>query len=206
VLLLDEPLSALDLAIRLEMEEELRRLHREIGATFLYVTHDQREALALSNRVVVFNHGRIEQVDRPERIYQAPKTPFVARFVGDANVMPARVIARTGDQVEIALGDARFFGGFPEMPDVGLHWLVLRPEALMVQTEGVSSGSGVAGIVQDFAYRGSGYSYRIAVPGVTELLKAETRASSAGPVAIGSRVHVTWEPSACLFLKHSESQ
>ena len=68
VLLLDEPLSALDLAIRLEMEEELRRLHRETGATFIYVTHDQREALALSDRVVVFNRGRIEQADRPERI------------------------------------------------------------------------------------------------------------------------------------------
>ena len=93
VLLLDEPLSALDLKIRLEMEVELRRLHREIGGTFIYVTHDQREALALSDRVVVFNEGRIEQVGTPNDVYRDPRSPFVARFVGDANVLPVEVEA-----------------------------------------------------------------------------------------------------------------
>ncbi len=96
VLLLDEPLSALDLAIRLEMESELRRLHRETGGTFVYVTHDQREALALSDRVAVFNAGHIEQVGRPDEIYHTPATAFVARFVGDANVIPATVVRRDG--------------------------------------------------------------------------------------------------------------
>ena len=91
VLLLDEPLSALDLKIRLEMESELRRLHREIGGTFIYVTHDQREALALSDRIVVFNHGRIEQIGSPNDVYRRPASPFVARFVGDANVIPVEV-------------------------------------------------------------------------------------------------------------------
>ena len=91
VLLLDEPLSALDLKIRLEMESELRRLHRETGATFVYVTHDQREALALSDRIVVFDHGHIEQVGSPDDVYRRPASPFVARFVGDANVIPVEV-------------------------------------------------------------------------------------------------------------------
>ena len=88
VLLLDEPLAALDLKIRLEMEVELRRVHRDTGATFVYVTHDQREALALSDRIVVFNHGQIEQVGTATEIYHAPATLFSARFVGDANVIP----------------------------------------------------------------------------------------------------------------------
>ena len=91
VLLLDEPLSALDLKIRLEMEAELRRVHRETGATFVYVTHDQREALALSDRIVVFDQGRIEQVGTPGEIYRSPASRFAAQFVGDANVIPVEV-------------------------------------------------------------------------------------------------------------------
>jgi ABC-type Fe3+/spermidine/putrescine transport system ATPase subunit len=88
VLLLDEPLSALDLKIRLEMEVELRRIHRESGATFVYVTHDQREALALSDRVVVFDEGHVDLVGSPDEIYHQPASPFAASFVGDANVLP----------------------------------------------------------------------------------------------------------------------
>src|SRR5204862_652210 len=80
VLLLDEPLSALDLKIRLEMEVELRRVHRETGATFVYVTHDQREALALSDRIAVFDAGRLIQIGTPHEIYRRPATPFAARF------------------------------------------------------------------------------------------------------------------------------
>jgi ABC-type Fe3+/spermidine/putrescine transport system ATPase subunit len=206
VLLLDEPLSALDLAIRLEMEEELRRLHRETGATFIYVTHDQREALALSDRIVVFNRGRIEQADSPERIYQAPNTPFVGRFVGDANVLPTRVIGRRGAQLEIAVGDERFSGRFPASPEGGAHWLVLRPEALSVADAKTSGGAGIAGIVLDFAYRGASHSYRIAVAGLSEMLKAEVPATTAGPFAIGSQVRVSWDPASCLFLKQPEAQ
>src|SRR5262249_26985407 len=86
LLLLDEPLAALDLKIRLDMEAELRRIHRETGATFVYVTHDQREAMSMSDRIVVFNQGVIEQVGAPETVYSDPRSEFAARFVGDANV------------------------------------------------------------------------------------------------------------------------
>ena len=108
VLLLDEPLSALDLKIRLEMEVELRRLHREIGGTFIYVTHDQREALALSDRVVVFNEGRIEQIGTPNEVYRRPASPFVARFVGDANVIPVDVEPADDGAAEVTVGGHRF--------------------------------------------------------------------------------------------------
>ena len=108
VLLLDEPLAALDLRIRLEMEAELRRVHRETGATFVYVTHDQGEALALSDRIVVFDQGNVEQVGTPDEIYRRPATPFAARFVGDANVLPVHVVELSGTRATVDLAGIRF--------------------------------------------------------------------------------------------------
>lgn len=87
VLLLDEPLGALDLKLREQMQGELKRLQRQLGITFIFVTHDQSEALSMSDRVAVFNNGRIEQIDSPRELYRAPKSPFVAQFVGTANVL-----------------------------------------------------------------------------------------------------------------------
>lgn len=200
VLLLDEPLSALDLAIRLEMEEELRRVHREAGGTFIYVTHDQREALALSDRVAVFNQGRIEQIGRPEEIYRGPATPFVARFVGDANVLAVSIAAGGNGKPIVSIDGAPITASFTAGPD-GAAWLVLRPETIVVgEAPDVGDSVGLVGIVRDFAYRGSGYSYRIELPGVAELLKAEVAAASARPYPIGSRVQVSWDATASSFL------
>jgi spermidine/putrescine transport system ATP-binding protein len=91
VLLLDEPLGALDLKLRKEMQMELSNLHRELGLTFVMVTHDQEEALSLSDRIAVMNQGRIEQIDAPEKIYQQPQTPFVADFIGDTNLFHGKI-------------------------------------------------------------------------------------------------------------------
>ncbi|VTR56731.1 Spermidine/putrescine import ATP-binding protein PotA [Serratia fonticola] len=87
VLLLDEPLGALDLKLREQMQGELKKLQRQLGITFIFVTHDQSEALSMSDRVAVFNNGRIEQVDAPRELYMRPRTPFVAEFVGTSNVV-----------------------------------------------------------------------------------------------------------------------
>jgi ABC-type Fe3+/spermidine/putrescine transport system ATPase subunit len=198
VLLLDEPLSALDLAIRLEMEEELRRVHRETGGTFIYVTHDQREALALSDRVAVFNGGRIEQIGPPEEIYRRPATPFVARFVGDANVLALDVAHSSGGRPAASLGGRPIPAGTLPVP-VGPAWLVLRPEAVAV-AEAPGDVGGMTGTVRDFAYRGAGYAYRIELPGVPDLLKAEVAAATARPFPIGSRVCVSWDAAACSYL------
>ncbi len=96
ILLLDEPLGALDLKLREEMQIELKALQRELGITFIYVTHDQGEALSMSDRVAVFNHGKIEQMDAPKILYDSPKTEFVARFVGSANVLEGGLLGRSG--------------------------------------------------------------------------------------------------------------
>ena len=96
VLLLDEPLGALDLKLRQQMQGELRSLQRRVGITFVYVTHDQGEALAMSDRIAVFDHGRIEQIGSPREVYDRPATAFVADFVGAANVMPGALLGRSG--------------------------------------------------------------------------------------------------------------
>jgi ABC-type Fe3+/spermidine/putrescine transport system ATPase subunit len=200
VLLLDEPLSALDLAIRLEMEVELRRVHRATGASFIYVTHDQREALALSDRIAVLNQGRIEQIGTPEQIYRSPASPFAARFVGDANVMPVE-IAITGErEASLDLGQRRLVVARPMGVAAGPAWLVVRPEAIRLSPGWNSGGQGIHGIVHDVAFRGSGYAYRVAVAGTDDVLKSEAAATTSAPFPIGSRVTITWDASACGIL------
>ncbi len=105
VLLLDEPLSALDLKIRHQMQEELSRLQRELGITFIMVTHDQGEALALSSRIAVFYQGNMEQVGTPEEIYEHPKTPFVASFIGQTNLIDGQVVEREGSFVRVKIAE-----------------------------------------------------------------------------------------------------
>jgi ABC-type Fe3+/spermidine/putrescine transport system ATPase subunit len=187
VLLLDEPLSALDLKIRLEMEVELRRVHRETGATFVYVTHDQREALALSDRIAVFDDGRLIQVGTPHDIYRRPATPFAARFVGDANVIAADVVD----------GGVQVGGTLLQIAGAvaGPAWLVLRPEVV-----GVVPGSHgpLVGTVADVAFRGTGFTYRVEVAGLADPVKAEIAGGT--PLAVGAIVSLQVDPVNCLLL------
>jgi ABC-type Fe3+/spermidine/putrescine transport system ATPase subunit len=182
VLLLDEPLSALDLRIRQELEGELRRLHRETGTTFVFVTHDQGEALALSDRIALFDRGAIAELGSPREIYHRPNSALTARFVGDANLMPV---------------------------DDG--WIVLRQEDVILTTRsGGSSANGdrgstsLRGTVRDIGFRGSGYSYVVDCPQLSEPLKAEVPSDRAQPIALGAEVVVTWDPQVARILpKHS---
>lgn len=106
VLLLDEPLSALDAALRVELRRELRRILKERGTTSVYVTHDQEEALVLGDRVGVMREGKLEQVDRPQDLYERPRTLFVAQFLGRANLWPAQILREEGDRVFVAVAGA----------------------------------------------------------------------------------------------------
>jgi ABC-type Fe3+/spermidine/putrescine transport system ATPase subunit len=192
LLLLDEPLAALDLRIRLNMEAELRRLHRETGATFVYVTHDQREAMSMSDRIVVFNHGVIEQVGSPEAVYNDPHSEFAARFVGDANVVDAEVRKHDGEKQLVVGGRVVPSRGFEDLQP-GAVRLVLRAEAVTV-ANGPSSAPDWAfrGVVRDRAYQGSSYSYRIEIPGLGGLLKAELPAAASQDIAVDAEVVVSW--------------
>ncbi|RJG10219.1 ABC transporter ATP-binding protein [Pseudomonas cavernicola] len=141
VLLLDEPLGALDLKLREQMQGELKKLQRQLGITFIFVTHDQTEALSMSDRVAVFNKGRIEQVDTPRNLYMKPATPFVAEFVGTSNVL-------RGELAEQLTGNARPFS--------------IRPEHIRFADSPVAGDEvQISGLLHDIQYQGSATRYEI---------------------------------------------
>ncbi|RUW30455.1 MULTISPECIES: ABC transporter ATP-binding protein [unclassified Mesorhizobium] len=153
IVLMDEPLSALDKGLREHMQIELRNLHRRLGMTTVYVTHDQREAITMSDRIAVMNAGRIEQIDQPEALYARPKTKFVAGFIGESNFIP--VECRNGS---IWHGDRKLRMNDP-VPAVGRHLMVVRPEKLRLVADGEQAGTlnMLAATVGDVIYQGDSF-------------------------------------------------
>ena len=156
VLLLDEPLAALDLKLRQAMQEELRRIHREVGGTFVFVTHDQGEALALASRIAVMNEGRIEQTGPPEDIYFRPANRFVATFIGEANLLAG---AWAGGTVGLAAG-LRFADAGPE----GAVMVVVRPESIRFGPAAAAEDIRVEGQVEDAIFLGANVKYSLRLP------------------------------------------
>jgi spermidine/putrescine transport system ATP-binding protein len=161
VLLLDEPLAALDLKLRQRLLVELDAIHDEVGITFLYVTHDQGEAMSISDSIAVMNKGRIEQIGKPAEIYETPRTSFVAAFIGDTNFLEGRVTESLGERFSRAeipgLGPVMIDNDKPVRPGDRIH-LSLRPEKLMVSREKPSDAeweNAVPGTVEDVIYFGS---------------------------------------------------
>jgi spermidine/putrescine transport system ATP-binding protein len=142
VLLLDEPLGALDLKLREQMKVELKKLQAKVGTTFVYITHDQSEALVMSDYVAVMNRGRFEQIDTPQNLYNHPRTPFVARFVGDNNSWSGTIRRRTENTAEVETDDGRLFSTICDdalAPGTAVE-LFLRPEAMLIQPDRSISG------------------------------------------------------------------
>ena len=174
ILLLDEPLGALDLKLREEMQIELISLQRQLGITFIFVTHDQSEALSMSDRVAVFNNGRIEQLGTPRDLYDAPRTEFVARFVGSANVISGAALN---------LEPKRRYA--------------LRPEKIVISSHVSDSFSSLTGQLLDIHFLGSQTRYEVRVGG--ERVTAIT--SGAESLEIGSNVTLTWPVDAPRLLE-----
>ncbi|KUM25188.1 ABC transporter ATP-binding protein [Mesorhizobium loti] len=152
IVLMDEPLSALDKGLREHMQIELRNLHRRLGMTTVYVTHDQREAITMSDRVAVMNAGRIEQIDQPEALYARPKTKFVAGFIGESNFIP----------VECRNGGVWYEGSKLRMngatPSAGRHLMVVRPEKLRLVADADQAGlNTLPATVGDVIYQGDSF-------------------------------------------------
>jgi len=153
-LLLDEPLGALDLKLRQAMQIELKRIQREVGITFIYVTHDQEEALTMSDRIAVMNEGRVEQIGTPEEIYHFPATVFVAGFIGVANLLPARVLGLSNGRAAVSLaGEQRAEAAEPAWHATpgGEATLMVRPERLRLTDE---TGSGIMVTLQAAVFQG----------------------------------------------------
>jgi len=184
VLLLDEPLGALDLKLREQMQGELKSLQRKLGITFVYVTHDQGEALSMSDRVAVFNQGRIEQVDTPRALYMRPATVFVADFVGTSNVL-------SGAAAERISGSARPFS--------------IRPEHVRLSAASVDAALSVcvAARVRDVQYHGASSRVEVELEDGTELvasIASDELGDSPWP-AIGEAVFASWPRAAAVPLE-----
>ena len=182
VLLLDEPLGALDLKLREQMQFELKKLQQELGITFIFVTHDQGEALSMSDRVAVFNNGRIEQVDTPRELYMRPRTPFVASFVGTANVFDNAL--------------ARQICGMEGMYS-------LRPEHIRLNEGGDVQ---VQGVVQAVQYQGAATRFELRLADGAKLLVSQanlTGGALPAGVAPGQQVLASWSREAMVLL-HEE--
>jgi spermidine/putrescine transport system ATP-binding protein len=155
VLLLDEPLSALDLKLRQHMRAELRAIQQRTGITFIYITHDQGEALAMSDRVAVMSQGNIEQIGRSYEVYDHPKTPFVASFVGESNLFPGRVEAVHNGSARIDTGFGPMVGSNPLGLAVGQNALLfVRPERMRLSPPNGESGNVVASTVAGQMFEG----------------------------------------------------
>jgi iron(III) transport system ATP-binding protein len=164
VLMLDEPLSNLDAKLREQMRRELRDLQRRLGTTAIYVTHDQEEALSLSDRIAVMHGGEIVELDTPQRLYFAPRTAFTARFIGQTDLWPSRVLGRSGDAllVESPFGQIRS-QCFPESLESTIS-LVVRPEHIEIDAASPSGGSNVVhGTISHVAFSGRLVEYVVRV-------------------------------------------
>lgn len=199
VLLMDEPLGALDKKLREFLQLEIKRIHRELGSTFVYVTHDQEEALVLSDRIAVFNEGRIEQVGTGHGLYTSPKTLFVGQFIGESSVLRGpHEIDGTG-AVFTVNGTRLRTHTLPEAD--GEQVILLRPEALTVRSAGTDVPEGenhLAGLVSEALYLGSGVKYEVTVPGGTVL--TSRMANTENLLRIGQDVVVSWSPESSILL------
>jgi len=193
ILLMDEPLSALDKKLREQMQIELRHLHRRLGTTVIYVTHDQREALTLSDRIAVINQGRVQQIDTPQRLYEAPANHFVADFIGDSTFLPVTVangVARWRDQVLTPAA----------VPRDGAYQLVLRSEKLMLGGDSRHPNTIDAEVIET-VYQGDSVRIDVRLAGgdVVTLRELARGGQAAWPSA-GDRVRLTLDPADTLLV------
>ena len=185
ILLMDEPLSALDKKLREQMQIEIRHLHERLGITTVYVTHDQREALTMSDRIAVINEGRIVQVDTPEQLYNRPNSLFVADFIGDSTVLP---LSRAGG--DFRLGDQAIKTAHPP-PETGDAYLIARPEKLeLVTGEPAADLNLLEGVLAEKIFQGEALLIRVKrADGTMMTLRRATRGEEIKSVpAIGAPV------------------
>jgi spermidine/putrescine transport system ATP-binding protein len=210
ILLLDEPLGAIDLKLRKEMQLELKALNQQLGATFVYVTHDQEEALTMSDRIAVMDNGRVAQLGTPAEIYENPRTAFVAKFIGESNFFEGVVERRDGRCWEVARsGGGRFL--VPDHPALGEGRslrIAVRPEWMDVWRPGaVPAGeNAVVGTIRDVIYLGETMHVIVSVPAcedVTVAVRNEGQLIKPLPWKRGDQAAVAWLPEDCQVLEEA---
>jgi spermidine/putrescine transport system ATP-binding protein len=207
VLLLDEPLAALDAKLREEMQLELIDMQKEVGITFVYVTHDQTEALALSHRIAVMSQGHVEQLDEPSKIYGFPKTRFVADFIGHCNLMSGPVAGNASGIVTVnveGLGPVRVAAA-STLAQGKRATIALRPEKVLIQASAPAGtpDNHYRGKVAELLYMGDVTMYRVATPGSArvEALLANSRSGRAQFFEVDDLVEISWAVDAGHFIE-----
>ncbi len=197
LVLLDEPLSALDKKLRAELQRELRDLHRRIGATFISVTHDQEEALSMSNRIAVLRDGRVIQHGAPSDLYERPATRFVADFFGSTNFFAATVRERRSGGFAYAIGAHVFEHREPELPPIGATVLLaIRPDKIAFAAHGATSEPHVPGSVRTVTYLGSQLSVEVDTAALGVFTVTLPSGQAGADLEPGRPVAMSWSPAA----------
>ncbi len=201
-LLLDEPLAALDLKLREAMQLELKRIQREVGITFVFVTHDQGEALTLSDRIAVMSEGFIEQIGTPEEIYNSPASLFVAGFIGSANLLPGTATGDDADDVVVELECGPTVRATP-----GRHpakgdpvSVMIRPERLQVSVDAGSDGRTIEGVIREMIFQGASARLQLELADGTEIVTYVDPDDNLPFLRPGTSVYATWNAGAAFLL------
>jgi putative spermidine/putrescine transport system ATP-binding protein len=201
VLLCDEPLGALDKKLRQAMQFELKQLQRKLGLTMVFVTHDQEEALAMSDRIAVMNAGKVEQIGTPSDIYDRPSTRFVADFIGDTNLFRGEVI-RDGESNPVLKVDKGLSIELAAPPEAtGPVSIALRPERISLATPPARAGHGLEGVVESANFQGGSVLYRIETAGGRRVLAQQPNNGSHELFQAGAAVALRWKPSDIVILR-----
>jgi spermidine/putrescine transport system ATP-binding protein len=206
-LLLDEPLAALDLKLREAMQFELKRIQREVGITFVFVTHDQGEALTMSDRIAVMSQGVVEQVGTPEEIYNQPTSLFVAGFIGSANLLPGRIAENSseGSIVDLLAGPRVLAHGPEQLPVGSQVSVMLRPERLSLLPAAEAhqlqiSGRGLEGTVSELVFQGASARILLQLPDGTRVVTNVATDADLPFLRPGDSVAMTWKPGAAYLI------
>jgi spermidine/putrescine ABC transporter ATP-binding subunit len=202
VLLLDEPLSNLDAKLRIEMRSEIRSLQRELGVTAVYVTHDQEEALSISDAIMVMNKGRVEQLSSPWDIYNRPQTPFVASFVGTSNLLPAEKTGETSDGTTCIRVADSFELSCPHHLGASdrAFWLVARPESIDLKLEDAPSDGAVRGKILSMTMLGATMRAEVELAGSAKLLVDVAHGGTKPSLKPGDVVTVRFDPERVIAI------
>lgn len=203
VLLLDEPLGALDLKLRKQMQVELKRLQKKLGITFVYVTHDQEEALTMSDRIAVMHQGHFEQIGTAKEIYEKPQTKFVAGFIGESNLFEANVDIISGNELELMMENGRVKAKGEGFVKEEIVYISVRPENTHLSDKDVD-GFTLKGIVKDQIYVGSVLKTIVELPNGKEVKVNNHPDAYVYPV--GAAVTVYWDPDKAVVIHTKEDK
>jgi ABC-type Fe3+/spermidine/putrescine transport system ATPase subunit len=204
LLLMDEPLGALDKKLREQMQVEIKRIHRSVGTTIVYVTHDQSEALTMSDLVVVMHHGRIAQIGTPRALYESPADAFVADFIGDSNLLAANVIESGPGGCKVKMRGGAIVGTLPApfaAAPGAPAFLLIRPEDMRVQLQAcdqVDDREQLTGVITELSFHGD--VFKLAVTVGDAVLKAKVAREQGGSLVIGRQVVLSWPRDAARLL------